>query len=389
MKYFDLKISTLMAILVLLLLAGCGKKFKLGYEAKNRSSEWPFSQADLRNSNSIKSGLFSGKLKILWKKNAHDKLTGPMTLTYGYIIYPGARRKIRFYDKNTGTYMGRWKAKGFSPTGMVLTESKGFFALSPPRNRLEAIDLSKGTQLWKIPLRDATTGSIIVNDRLIVSSTVGRVSAHSLEDGELIWKFNCGSSLTSQPSVMGKRLFQTTDNGQIICLLLEDGNEIYRTEIGSPILSSAAVEKLLHCCDMTGNVFGINPDNGEIIWKKNLGKPIWSSPAVTDEDLFVSNSAGVLTALNASTGQIKWEFDTGEVIKVSPIVVDDYVIIATMRGNIFSLTTRDGNLVDKQELNEPVAFSPISDGKSVFVATQKGSIVSLGEMNVSISENSN
>ena len=378
--------NILLLLLISLLFISCGRQFHLSRESQQIESKWPFFKGDLSGKSQISSGIFNGRLDIIWEKNVHDKLTGPITLQHDFIVYPGARKKIKFYDFNDGTYLGRVKGKSFIRSGLVISGSKGFFALSHPKNRLEAIDLSNGNSIWKRDLRDAAIGSIIVEGLIIVSSVEGIIYAFYKQDGKLNWKFNCGSRLTTAPVYSDGLLFQSVDNGELIALSVTDGSEVNRTVTENPLVSPAAIGQLVYCADMSGLVYGINRSSGQIIWKQNAGGPIWDAPAVSDNAIFVGLSTGEIVALDALTGAINWRINAGGVISAKPIVVNNVLVVGTLRGKVISLDINSGKTIDQRELKGAIKYSPVTDGNKIYVATQEGLLISLGDKNGALSQ---
>ncbi|MEA1981278.1 MAG: PQQ-binding-like beta-propeller repeat protein [candidate division Zixibacteria bacterium] len=369
----------LLFLLVTLLLTSCGRQFHLSVESQQIESKWPFFKGDLSGKSQVSSGSFNGQLDIIWEKNIHDKLTGPITLQHDFIAYPGARKKIKFFNLYDGTYLGRIKSKSFARTGLVTSENIGFFALSPPKNRLEAIDLSNGNSIWKRDLRDAAIGSIIAEGLIIVSSVEGMIYAFHVQDGKLSWKFNCGSRLTTAPIFSEGLLFQTVDNGELIAISVTDGSEVNRTVTENPLVSPAAIGQLVYCADINGFVYGINRSTWKIIWKQHAGGQIWDAPAVSDNTIFVGLSSGEIVALDALTGTINWRFDANEVVSAKPIVVNNILIVGTLRGKVFSLNTNSGKIIDQKEFKGAIKYSPVADGNKIYVATQQGLLISLGD----------
>ena len=55
---------------------------------------------------------------------------------------------------------------------------------------------------------------------------------------------------------------------------------------------------------------GITPTNHEL-WRFNTGDDVWSSPAVSNNIVYVGSNDNNLYAIDAVTGGKKWQFKTG------------------------------------------------------------------------------
>lgn len=366
-------------LLVVPLLFSCSHKYRLTDEDLSHPSLWPYHHGDLSSSGYVAEGSFNGKLDIVWEHKAGDKPVGPMTMNRGTLVYPGAKRRIKFYDGATGRYLGYVKSRGTAQTGVVVHDSLAFFSTSPPKNRLYCINLRNGKTVWKRPVKDASEGTIIVQNRLIIGSTVGTLAAYNVENGSLLWKAETEGGCRAPPAYGYGKIFQPDDKGQLYAFAPTDGTELYRVAVKAPIVSAAAVSQMVFVTDVLGFIYSVDPDSGVIVWEKNLDNPVWTTVAVTDDRLFVGHSGGELVALDASSGDILWRFDAVEVIKASPTVVGKCVIIGTMGGKVFSLDVTDGRVIDQRQLDRAVSYSPVTDGKRVYVATESGRIVCFGQ----------
>jgi outer membrane protein assembly factor BamB len=367
-----------LSIIVSLALS-CAPQYRLAEEDISRSSPWPFHRGDLSSKGSVHEGMFNGKLDIIWERKRGEKPAGPLSVYHGSLVYPGTKNKIRFYDAITGEDQGYIKSHGEAQTNVSILDSLAIFATSPRKSWLRCVNLRSGKQLWKQRIKDAAAGSIIIDNKLLIGSTDGRLTAYRSEDGNMIWTFEAEGGFIAPPSCADGRIFQPCDDGTLYVITPTDGSELYRVEVNGPMVSTVAVSTMVYATDIRGYVYGIDPENGQIVWNNRLNGPIWTTPAVSDERLFVGHSAGELVALDATDGQILWQFDTGEVVRASATVVGNYVLVGTMGGKLFSLNTADGRLIEQRQLNGAVAWPPVADGDRIYVATESGMIICFGE----------
>lgn len=376
-------------IAIVLLLGACGKQYHLKYESLTVESKWPYHRGSAKSTGAIVEGSFDGSLDLIWEHRNSDKPAGPMSINNGQLALPGTSRKIRFYDISNGDYLGRIKVKGIAQTGLTVVGGQGFYCLAPPKSRLESIDMGSGKRLWRRKLRDAAGGTIIVGDRLILSSREGIVSAFNREKGELIWSFDCNGRLTAPPSFGQGMLFQPTDDGTLFALSPEDGHQIYSVLLEGPLISAVAVNESVIATDMNGNVYRLDPADGSLIWSVNLAAPIWSGPTITNDRILIGHSGGVLVALDAANGNIAWEFDTGEVVRGAAAVAGNFVVVGTMGGNLYSLNAQTGDLKQQRQLEGALAQGVVTDGERIVVATEKGFIFCFGNKDASVSNTAN
>lgn len=376
---FNFLISVYVFLIPFLFL-GCGRKYHLERGEMNKISAWPFYRGGLSSSGAIPEGSYTGKLDILWQKKSNDKPAGPLTIYNNCLIYPGTRNKIKFFDLNNGDYLGYIKPRGTPQSGLVIKDSLAYYAVSPKKNKLKCINLIDGNLIWERIVKEVSSGSIIVNNQLIIGSGNGLLSAFDIESGSLVWDFKAHSKFTLPVTMGAGKLFQPGDNGILYVLSVDDGTELYEIELDNPLVSPVTAADLVYVVDVSGIVYGIDMADGSIIWRNIIGKAVWSALTVADNRLYIGNSNGEMTAIDASDGKVIWSFKAATVIRSSAIVIGDYVVFGTLGGELYLLSTNDGTMIEKRQLDGPLVSSPVTDGERIYVATEKGMITCFGEI---------
>lgn len=126
---------------------------------------------------------------------------------------------------------------------------------------------------------------------------------------------------------------------------------------GTPVVDDGAA----YFTDWMGQVWAVEADTGDEVWRQKIGGMIVGSPAVTDDAVYAS-SGHSLFRLDRSTGKQIWRAETdtnlAAQINASPIVVDDLVLQGTagfenmmvrddytFRGSIAAFDAASGELV--------------------------------------------
>jgi outer membrane protein assembly factor BamB len=366
------------ACLVIGVVVGCSSNYKLNRDRLGLTSPWSYYSRGYDAVGSLSEGDFSGKLNVVWEAETSGKPAGPMTIHYGLLVYPDAKKKIRFYDLRTGVHQGKIKCKGVPQTGVTVKDSLAFFSLAPRKNELHAVNLLNGDLVWRRSVEDAASGSIIGSDGIIVSSRTGSLAAFDTKDGSSLWEYSAAGRFVAPASSRAGKIYQPSDQGALHVLSEADGTELYQTVVEGPVVSPVAVSDLIYMTSVLGKVYGIDSENGDIVWSTEAGGPVWTAPAVDESRVYVGHSGGEVVAMEATTGQVLWRFATGEVIKASPLAVGSVVVAGTGGGSLYVLNAEDGSRIDSLTVEGSVDTSPISDGRRVYVATDKGRIICFG-----------
>lgn len=369
----------LLIIIGLLLIGGCSKKFRLKRDHWETPSKWPYARYNLKANAHLDQGQFNGKLDIVWEYQSNDRPIGPLTIQHDYLVYPGGRNRLQFLTIKEGKSKGRIKPKGYPQTGLVVKDTLGYFANSPKKSNLKCVNLLNGKTIWEKKVKDALIGSIIVNNKLIIGSSEGVLVARDLYSGDLIWSYKNQERFSSSPILVDDYLYLATDRGTILKLNPEDGSETMKLELKNSTVNSPVYNRYIFFTTVTGDIYAVDPNSSSIVWEKNIGFPIWTSPAIGKSKLYFGHNGGEVVAMNIENGAIEWRFKTTDVIRASVIAINDYVIAGTMSGELYCLNSEDGSPVSQRTLKGAVLTSPVSDGDYVYVATEKGLIACLGD----------
>lgn len=96
-----------------------------------------------------------------------------------------------------------------------------------------------------------------------------------------------------------------------------------------------------------------------------------SSPAVTNDTVYVGSSDGNLYAVDANNGDERWRFATGGSVYSSPVVVNDRIYVGSTDGRVYALDS-NGDEVWRASTGRPVLSSPAVANGTVYVGNGEG-----------------
>lgn len=369
------------ALCLCLLAAGCARKYRFEPEAPRDQTGWPFHRGGERSTASISESPYDGSLDVLWETEAKGKPAGPLTVNDDVLAYPSARYRMLFYRVSDGEYLGRFKVKGVPQTGLLSLDSLGFVGLGPRDDRVICFDLKRRDEVWRQPVKDATGGTILVQDRLLVASTDGTLYAFDPESGSVVWTFRDSLGMAAAPTVDGGRVYQTIDDGILVCLKASDGSEVFRVRLDGPVVSPVAVDSLIFVASQNGVLHALQADDGQVVWRQTLEGDAWSSPAVASGIVVCGHSGGVVEAFAAATGRRLWRHEVGAVVKAGVIIVGNVVVAGSMSGQVITFELGSGRVIARRQLDGAIAQPPVSDGERIVVATRSEHLCCLGAYN--------
>lgn len=102
----------------------------------------------------------------------------------------------------------------------------------------------------------------------------------------------------------------------------------------------------------------ISQGDMEIIWRYKAEEAISSSPAVTDEAVYVSTEDRRIIALDRETGHLLWEYPAEAPTDSSPAVAGDLLYVALREGKFVALDRFKGMEIWSFQSDEPFFSSP-------------------------------
>lgn len=108
-----------------------------------------------------------------------------------------------------------------------------------------------------------------------------------------------------------------------------------------------------------------------------------STPAVSEDRVYVGEDDGLLRALDRETGAVVWSFATHQHfqelgrgdsaftgIHSSPAFDEHHVYVGDYDGWLYAVDRQDGSLVWQQLLGGSIGSSPVLDGENIFIAAE-------------------
>jgi Ca-activated chloride channel family protein len=164
------------------------------------------------------------------------------------------------------------------------------------------------------------------------------LASPAIADGKIFVGGGFGShEFYAFDAATGKPLwtYHTADDGPTAAVV-EDGHVAFNTE-------SCELETIT--------------TNGRPVWKKWLGDPLMSMPAIHEGKVFMAypDSRGThryyLAAFDLKTGAELWKHPLANEVITAPIVDNDRIYAATLDGSMLALTWRDGLKVWEEAKN--------------------------------------
>lgn len=196
-------------------------------------------------------------------------------------------------------YSQRTDAPGFE--GAVAVADSTIFA-GCEDHHLYALDAETGRKRWRFEVNGVIDAAPTVADgRVYVPSEGGRLYVLSISDGTVEWTFERGTSVGTSPAIAGGTAYVTT--------------------------GPSAESVYLYALDAT---------NGQVDWKTGMGIPE-SGPVVAGGTVYIGDQNRTFGAIDAETGEVRWWLGTTTTVWSSAAVIDGAVYISDVNGYVYGL----------------------------------------------------
>lgn len=131
-------------------------------------------------------------------------------------------------------------------------------------------------------------------------------------------------------------------------------------------------------CSLDGSARSLATEDGEVLWRKELGARVECTPAVGDGLLFVSCSDRTLRALDLETGAEQWRYPAGDSAVFTPTAAEGRVLAGARDGSVHCLDAVTGA---RQWVSKPcggtVFDRPLVAANAVYVSAWDGALRAL------------
>lgn len=194
---------------------------------------------------------------------------------------------------------------------------------------------------------------------------------HHIEVGDSlkpVWKEDIGDGsgsevrLIAAPVVANGRVFTIDADSEVRAYDVKSGRRLWYNDItpkkeddGHMPGGLAYENGMLYVATGFAQVIAMNPENGQVVWRQNVGGPMRAAPTVRGGRVFVITLDNKLHALSAKSGKSLWSFTgAGEVSSLlgsaSPAVDSGIVIAPFSSGELVALRVENGRLLWSESL---------------------------------------
>jgi outer membrane protein assembly factor BamB len=268
----------------------------------------------------------------------------------------------------------------------------GMVVVGSSKGTVVALDSATGRELWRARVNSELLSEPAITAKVVVFRSVdGRLQGFDSSNGHELWSVE---QQVPRLSLRGTAIPVTTkdvavsgfDNGKVMAVNLTTGDTVWDTALASPHgrteldrlvdIDSAVrvVGENVFAAGFQGRTAMLALDSGQIWWAHDMSS--YRGLAVDEENLFVTQSDGVVVALRQRDGSELWRNDKLKRRGLStPAVTSTAIALADYQGYLHWLDKTTGELVARERVAKfRVSNPPIAAQDTVVVLTDAGNL---------------
>jgi len=259
---------------------------------------------------------------------------------------------------------------------------------------LFALNASDGSVVWKTQVAgEVLSRPIISSDLILIHTGNGIIQAINKTNGSIHWTLNLDIPTLSlrgesAPAISSGTAVFGGDNGRVSAVTIDQGQLIWQQVI-SEVKGSTEIERLndvdmrplivngvVYAAAYNGNFVALQLNSGEILWKRNLGSV--NDFAIHAGYIYLVDQNDRLLALKSDTGIPVWkQSDLLHRGLTAPLIYNGYLVAGDSAGYLHWLNTEDGRFVTQQKVNRSGFLSaPIEISGRLIIQARDGTVYS-------------
>ena len=268
---------------------------------------------------------------LLWYWDAKAPIKGDVTIKGDYVYFlagDGILHKLTLKDGieawsfNTINEEVASKLSSYDDYYSMPVIDNGIIYIGSRDHNLYALDVKSGNEIWRFNTTNAIISAPAVDDgKVFVGSMDQHLYSIEIMTGELDWKFDTHGPITSRPLVWKDLIIIGSRNSDLYGVNRNSGNEQWVYSYWTSWVESSGVlvdDRLYIGSSDSGNIYCLNPTNGEEHWTSFVGGSPWGNPIVSGDKVYSGvigsvgysiDHKGAFVCLDRMSGQEQWRID--------------------------------------------------------------------------------
>lgn len=229
------------------------------------------------------------------------------------------------------------------------------FVVFEKGNVLTVLDADTGKTRWRRSVgteAERFTRPTLHDQHVIICSET-QLYAYRLDNGDLALTFKLQHNAHTDPIIFAGFVILGSPDGLLFAQTLRGGYLVWRYQMGGAIATNPLLAgSTLFVADESGQVAGLNAQTGLIIWRRS--RPPWGAisaqPAGDNTLAFVACHDQKLYAFERASGSLFWQYLDENPLTEPPVVIGEHVYQRSKSRGLICLDTLSGNTLWNSDL---------------------------------------
>ncbi len=201
--------------------------------------------------------------------------------------------------------------------------------------------------------------------------------ARTNEGPRMAWTFRCEDEIRGTPTIENGRVYAGAYDNNLYVINADNGEFIWKHATEGGIVSKPVIaEGQVIFGSEDSHLYAVSDSTGKLTWSYPAEGPIRSSPVVVGDHVFFGADDGFLYMLNLVSNRLQWRFEAGAPIRSSPVVAHDLIFFGTDEGDFFSLSLT-GQIKWRTKAKRPIMCTPLVTKGTIFYTSLDAMLYSL------------
>ncbi len=264
---------------------------------------------------------------------------------------------------------------------------------------LMAVDPASGGQIWRAVLpAPARTAPTVMDGRVYVVTLDNRLMVYETAEGKLLWQHTGVSEATNLLGSASVAADETLvvlplSSGELYGLRPENGQVVWQDNLsairrGGSLSAIADVRGLpvidrgiVFAVSYSGRMVALDQVTGQRRWQREIGSA--EMPWVAGDTLYMITGDQQIAALKRSTGEVRWVVDlprwedkkhTEPVVWSGPVLAGDRLIVTGSNRDMLELSPLNGDTMATHRLPGATMLPPVAAGGTMIILSQNGDL---------------
>src|SRR5580692_904433 len=308
----------------------------------------------------------------------------------GLVFAASHKGEVLAASLDTGRHV--WVKKLKIPISAGPAAALGMVVVGSSKGDIVALDGATGRQLWRAKVNSELLSAPAIGENIVVFRSVdGRLHGFDAHNGKELWSVEqqvprLSLRGTATPIIVKDVAISGFDNGKVMAVSITTGDTVWDTALASPHgrteldrlvdIDSAvhAVGDNVFATGYQGRTAMLALDSGQIWWGHDMSS--YKGLAVDDDNLYVTQSDGVVVGLRQRDGSELWRNQKLRMRRLStPALTSTAVVVADFQGYVHWLDKTTGELVARERMEKKrITNAPVAVGDTVVVLSDDGKL---------------